>query len=170
MKKKPQFLVLKILIFLCLPLWFHASTARAGLKSYITPIKVSMDSTRSIEPKQYTPLSFIRAVSLRNSAKAAGSNVSTLKGDFPSDFVKSSDLDSLMNLIDSSTPCKCSLSPLSSFIPTNESAEAGGYAIIFINSFRLNKPVRLGLWRCPVVNKDEADEIRRWWSEYKRTR
>lgn len=59
-----------------------------------------------------------------------------------------------------------SLHTLSSYIPTGF-AEKGGYAGIFINSFKERKRVDLGLYSCPKVNEDLNEELRNWWNERK---
>ena len=130
-------------------------------------VKVEKDSSSLLTPKQFTPLSFIKALTTPNEVKRHSINVTTMADAFPNDWVKSSDLDSLMALIGSTTKCNCFLNPLSSYIPTNENADIGGYAIIFINSFRQKTRINLGLYKCPKTDKESVDEIMKWWRDFK---
>jgi hypothetical protein len=93
-----------------------------------------------------------------------------MHNNFPDDWVKKSDIDTLIQLIESTQKCDCYLSPLSSTIPTNVCANVGGYAIIFINSFRLKKKVDLGLYSCPKTDKKSVQEIKTWWKNYKESK
>jgi hypothetical protein len=90
--------------------------------------------------------------------------------DFPVEWVKESDIDTLIRLVTSTKKCNCFVNPLSSYIPTNQNADIGGYAIIFINSFREKSKVSLGLYSCPKTNKKSVEEINKWWTKYKLTK
>jgi len=130
-------------------------------------VKVERGSSSLLTPKQFTPLSFIKALTIANEVERHSINVTTMADSFPNDWVKASDLDSLMALIGSTTKCNCFLNPLSSYIPTNENADIGGYAIIFINSFRQKTRISLGLYKCPKTDKESVDEILEWWRGFK---
>ena len=131
-------------------------------------VKVKKGSSFYLNPREFTPLSFINAVTIPDETKNHSINVTTMT-EFPEDWVKSSDLDSLITLIGSTTKCNCSKSPLSSHIPTNMNADIGGYAIIFINSFRQKKRISLGLYNCPKTQKESVEEIMKWWTDFKAT-
>ncbi|WP_245681393.1 hypothetical protein [Arcticibacter eurypsychrophilus] len=126
---------------------------------------IKKDSSFLLIPKQFTPLSFIKALTITNEVKHYTIHVTTMTDDFPDDWVKYSDLDSLMDLIGSTRKCNCFLNPLSSNIPTSDNADVGGYAIIFINSFRQKKRVSLGLYNCAKTNKESVDDILKWWKD-----
>ena len=132
--------------------------------------KVKKDSLQWLTPKQFTPLSFIKAFTMPTGEKITSINVTTMLNDFPLNWVKSSDLDSLVTLIGSTTKCNCFLSPLSSYVPAEEIADVGGYAIIFINSFRQKNRIDFGLYNCPKTNKESAEEIIKWREEVKPTK
>ncbi|UPT69342.1 MAG: hypothetical protein M0D53_01920 [Flavobacterium sp. JAD_PAG50586_2] len=111
---------------------------------------------------EYTPLSFIKAAQNRNPL-----NLFETQNDFPKDWVKIVDIDSLVSIIDSKEKCNCYFNPFSSYIP-NDSAQVGGFAIEFIKAFKENKKVNLGLYSCPKLNEKEAEELKVWWENQKK--
>lgn len=127
------------------------------------------DTVRFRSPKELTPLSLLKAV-VREYHKDSLINVITMVDEFPVDWVNVSDVDTLVSLITSTQKCCCLLNPFSSYIPTNKHAEIGGYAIIFINSFRQKSKINLGLYLCPYTDQDSVAEIKKWWTEYKQTK
>ena len=110
---------------------------------------------------EYSPVSFIEELKKENEL-----NVTTIESDFPKNWVKSEDLDSLISLVESKEKCNCYLNPLSSNIP-RDSAEVGGFAVEFIKAFKENRKLDLGLYNCPKVNEKEAEELKSWWKEYR---
>jgi hypothetical protein len=132
----------------------------------VDSLQQNSDSVHWLTPRQFSPISFLHAVIKKNSMDSF-LNVITMVDEFPVNWVKLSDADTLVTLIRSTKKCNCFLNPLSSFIPTDQNADIGGYAIIFLNSFRQQTKVRLGLYSCPQTNKKSADEIMKWWTKYK---
>lgn len=119
-------------------------------------------------PEDYDPISFINEVSLTlKPEKDTTRTGMTMIGDFPADWVKEEDIDSLIKLIDSSEECGCFLNALSSHIPTDDYAEKGGYAGIFIQAYKENRKVDLGLYACPKVDEKLNTELINWWKERK---
>jgi hypothetical protein len=133
----------------------------------IDTLQYNSDTFHWLTPKEFTPSSFLNAVIDKND-KDTIINVITMEDDFPVDWVKHSDIDTLVKLITSTKKCKCFLNPLSSYIPTNKNADIGGYAIIFINSFRQKSKINLGLYSCPTTDQKSVEEITKWWTEYKK--
>lgn len=117
------------------------------------------DSISWLTPSQFTPISFLNAV-------VNGKFPITMIDEFPIDWVKESDIDTLMTLINSTRKCSCFLNPYSSYIPINDNADIGGYAIIFINSFRQKHKINLGLYSCPKTDKKSVEEITKWWNNH----
>jgi len=115
-----------------------------------------------LNPKNMTPLSFIETV--RKKTNAGDLNVITMFDDFPDNWIKREDIDSLIKLVKSEEKCYCFLNPLSSFIPS-DSATVGGYAIQLITAYRMGERVNFGLYSCPKTNEFEADNIIKWWTE-----
>ncbi len=132
-------------------------------------IQKNSDTVHWLTPKEFTPLSFLNAV-IKQNDKDTIIQVMTMVDEFPVDWVKQSDIDTLVTLISSTKKCNCFLNPLSSYIPFNENADIGGYAIIFINSFRQKRKINLGLYSCPETEKKSVNEINKWWYEYKQTK
>lgn len=122
-----------------------------------------------LTPHEITPISFLNSVVLQND-KDTFINVITLVDEFPVDWVKPSDLDSLISLIASTKKCNCIINPLSSYIPTNMNADIGGYALLFINSFRQKSKIDFGQYSCPKTDEQSVEAINKWWIEYKQTR
>lgn len=85
---------------------------------------------------------------------------------FPIDWVKRTDIDTLMALIQSTEKCTCFLNPLSSYIP-DDYAEVGGFARLFVQSYKEDQRLDLGLYSCPKVDKTENEELIQWWNKEK---
>ncbi len=120
------------------------------------------------KPEDYDPISFINAVS--NNIKKGNSTFRigmTMINEFPIDWVKKEHIEPLFQLLESEEVCGCYLNPLSSFIPSDDFAEKGGYAGIFIQSFLENKKVELGLYSCPKVDKKLNKKLKKWLKENK---
>ena len=117
-----------------------------------------------LNPKNMTPLSFIET--MRRKTNTGGLNIITMLDDFPDNWIKREDVDSLINLVKSEEKCYCFLNPLSSFIPS-DSATVGGYVIQLITAYQQEKRVTFGLYSCPKTNEFEADNIIKWWAEQK---
>lgn len=120
------------------------------------------------KPEDYTPKSFIEFVSQSVETDSTRSNLGmSMTNEFPADWIKEEDLEDLFKLLDSKEKCGCFLNPLSSYIPTGN-AEKGGYAGIFIKSFKERNKVDFGLYSCPKVNESLNEELRNWWNERKK--
>lgn len=109
---------------------------------------------------EYSPIGFIEELKKENTF-----NVLSIKDDLSKNWIRSTDLDSLISLVESKEKCSCYLNPLSSYIP-KDSAEVGGFAIEFLKAFKENRKVNLGLYSCPKVDKREALELKLWLKNY----
>lgn len=117
------------------------------------------------KPEDYTPLSFIKIVSQSMEIDSSKSKFGmSMINEFPNDWVKEEHLDELIELLDSKEECGCFMNPLSSGLPTG-SAEKGGYAGIFLKSFKDKEKVDLGLYSCPKVDETLNRELKNWWDE-----
>jgi hypothetical protein len=92
-------------------------------------------------------------------------NAFIIANQFPKNWVKLDDVKKLILLIESKEKCKCLVDPLSSYIP-KQNADIGGYAILFINSFKNKSKIDIGLYSCPETNKNDIEEIQKWWKNY----
>lgn len=127
---------------------------------------------------QFTPISFIKYFS-RNQGNNSVLNVTVNKGtdtvlnvitmidNFPENWVKETDIDTLISILSSKERCSCFLNPLSSKIPTDDYAETGGYAAVFIQSFMKNQKIELGLYACPKTDEILNSELINWWTAEK---
>lgn len=120
------------------------------------------------QPKDYSPISFLEHV-LIDDDKNEDMQYAMMMDDFPIGWVKDSDIDTLMTFIDSEDKCYCFVSPLSSYLPIAEKANLGGYAIIFINSFRRGEKVSMGLHNCPQTDSAISEDIKQWWRQSKKS-
>jgi hypothetical protein len=93
-------------------------------------------------------------------------NFITISNNFPKNWVTKKDVDSLMKLISSKDKCKCVVNPLSSYLPTHDSANLGGYAILLVKSFKEKKKVDIGLHSCPITSNKDVAELKEWWNNF----
>ena len=118
-------------------------------------------------PSDFTPLTFIKTFSTYNNSYP-WDNYITISGiEFPDDWVKRADIDTLLTLIESTQKCKCVVSVLSSNIPDDNATNIGGYAIKFINSYRNKSKYKFGTYDCPKTDAKSVEEINRWWAKYR---
>lgn len=119
------------------------------------------------KPENYTPLSFIKFVSQSIDNDSSKSYLGmSMTNEFPEGWVKEEHLEDLFELLDSKEECGCFLNPLSSYIPTGK-AEIGGYARIFLKSFKDEEKVDLGLYSCPKVAQNINEELKEWLNKRK---
>ncbi len=115
-------------------------------------------------PENYDPISFINMTSLTIKTEKDTFLIGmTMIGEFPNNWVKKEHIASLIKLLGSKEKCGCFLNPLSSYIPTDDYAEKGGYAGVFVKAFKENKKVNLGLYSCPKVDEKLNIELINWW-------
>lgn len=120
------------------------------------------------KPEDYTPISFIKHYSTSTETDSTKSALGvSMSNVFPVDWVKEEHLEGLFLLLDSYEKCDCFFNPLSSCTPTR-GAEKGGFARIFIKSFKNKEKIDLGLYSCPKVNENLNKELRNWWKARKK--
>ena len=91
-------------------------------------------------------------------------NIVTMNGEFPKDWVKSSDVGYLISIMDSKEKCCGYMNVFSSFI-SSEDAEVGGFAIIFLNSYISKTKINLGLNSNPKVDLASIKKIETWYQK-----
>lgn len=116
-----------------------------------------------LTPKYMTPLEFIETMKVK-STNSNNINVVTMVDSFANNWLTKKDIDTLIKLVNSKDKCNCFLNPLSSYIPTNDSGEVGGYATWLIKAYKEKRKVSFGLNACPKVDKAEADKLIKWWT------
>lgn len=114
-------------------------------------------------PSDYSPIEFINTVS----QKLIIDNKETLPGismieKFPKGWVKFEHIETLMSLIDNKDSCGCYLNPMSSYLPTGY-GQKGGFAALFIESYKNNEELNLGLYLCPKIDENLNAELKTWW-------
>ena len=115
-----------------------------------------------VNPQNFKPLDFLYLVK----GEIPNLNLITISNNFPDNWVRKNDIDSLMKLISSKQKCKCVVNPFSSYLPTNELSDLGGYAIFLIKSFKEQKKVNIGLHLCPKTSQTEVDILKKWWLNF----
>jgi hypothetical protein len=159
--------VLIILITAFLSCEQNGSTNSTDLKSKISQKKARDTLANKVvywlTPKNMTPLSFIQ-IMRKQETIADTIGVIVMKDSFPENWLKREDIDSLVKLVKSTDKCNCFLEPMSSYIPFNDSANVGGYAIKLIEAYKQQRKVSFGLYSCPKTNEKDADKLIRWWS------
>jgi len=114
-------------------------------------------------PKQFLEEFII--INSENSTKIATSYITFLIN-FPNNWIKEDDLGYLFSIIDSKVLCKTITSPLNSNIPSIP-VYLGGYAQLFLTSYKENKRITYGLYLSPPKNKITSDELKKWWTKNK---
>lgn len=142
--------------------WTYSISDTTLIKSFWKPTYSFPNS------KNYNPISFIKEASKTLKTEKDTLRIGmTMIDEFPIDWVKKEHIEPLFSLLESKEVCGCFLNPLSSYIPTDDFAEKGGYAGIFIKSFMENKKVNLGLYSCPKVDEELNEKLKKWWKENK---
>jgi hypothetical protein len=119
------------------------------------------DSVRTLYTKDLNVKSFFKLFTEKY-VENKKLNLITLSGDFPEKWVKDEDVEYLISLIKSKKKC-CSYINIYSSMITNEEAEVGGFAIIFLNSYIENKQINLGLVYSPKTDTKSIEIIESWY-------
>jgi hypothetical protein len=121
-------------------------------------------------PRNLTPISFInifcKGSRFKNNKCDTLFSTLNIFGDFPENWIKESDIDSLFKIINSKQKCSCMLNPIVEYsfkIPDDTCAEKGGFASQFIKTYRDKKQYRFGLFSCPRVDINLNLELTNWW-------
>ncbi|MDD5571738.1 MAG: hypothetical protein PHD97_11380 [Bacteroidales bacterium] len=165
MRKLFNFFIIFLLITFC------SFGQKDTLQKKIDSISLTNKNTNTIfyEPTKKSPFVFLDSVIQYENGGRLFDNVVILMHDFPLDWVKRGDIDSLIQILKSKRKCKCFFNIVFSGVPEdNDFAELGGYAIEFINSYRQKRKVDFGLYSCPKTDNNEINEILDWWNNYKK--
>ncbi len=114
----------------------------------------STDMVRTVRLDLLGPVEFIEVMV---EAKEY-SDYKTISGDFPDGWIQESHVSELLALLGSTEPSACYVNVLSSFLPS-DSAEAGGFARLFLEAYLAESAVDLGLYSCPLVDAERNEEI-----------
>lgn len=89
-------------------------------------------------------------------------NFVTLAGDFPENWVKPNDIGYLISIMRSKEKC-CGYMNIFSSTISNQEAEIGGFAIIFLNSYISKTKINLGLNCNPKTDIKSIKKIEKWY-------
>ncbi|GAA3750897.1 hypothetical protein GCM10022422_39730 [Flavobacterium ginsengisoli] len=119
---------------------------------------------KNLSPKDLNPESFITLFKEKYNKKSQ-LNFVTLLGEFPENWVKQKDIPYLISIMNSKEKCCGYMNFFSSTI-SNEDAEVGGFAIIFLNSYISKTKINLGLNSNPKTDKESINKIEDWYQKY----
>lgn len=139
-----------------------------NISSKKTAEKIVLDTTSILEIKNLGPKEFIETCE-KNYNKNAKLNFVTFSGDFEENWVKKNDLEYLISKINSKQKCCGYMNIFSSFISA-ENAEVGGFALIFLKSFKEKSVINLGLNSNPKYEKTDSENIITWYENYKKNK
>ncbi|OXA77530.1 hypothetical protein SAMN05444397_102594 [Flavobacterium aquidurense] len=117
---------------------------------------------KTLSPKDLDPKSFITLFTERYNKRLT--NFVTLGGEFPENWVKPNDIQYLISIMHSKQKCCGYMNIFSSYI-SNDNAEVGGFAIIFLNSYISQTKINLGLNCNPKTDPDSIKQIEMWYQE-----
>ena len=117
---------------------------------------------KNLSPKDLDPESFITLFSERYNKGLT--NFVTLSGEFPENWVKANDIQYLISIMHSKQKCCGYMNIFSSHI-SNDNAEVGGFAIIFLNSYISQTKIKLGLNCNPKVDLALIKKNETWYQK-----
>ena len=128
--------------------------------------KILSDTTSILRIKNLRPKEFIE-ICEKNYKENSKLNFVTFSGDFEENWVTKNDLEYLISVINSKQKCCGYMNVFSSFI-CSENAEVGGFAVIFLKSFKEKSIINLGLNSNPKFDKTESEKILTWYENYEK--
>jgi hypothetical protein len=87
-----------------------------------------------------------------------------LGGEFPENWVKPNDIQYLISIMYSKEKC-CGYMNIYSSTISDENAEVGGFAMIFLNSYISKTKINLGLNSNPKVDSASIKKIENWYQK-----
>ena len=148
------------LIFCYATLVSLSCTEKSKKNEYNSP-KFSLNTNNKNDIKDLNAKSFID-LCLKNYKENNNFNLLVFSGDFPQNWVKKEDIVYLIHIIDSKQKCCGYMNVFSSHINLDY-AEVGGFAILFIKSYKENKQLNFGLNSNPKVDEKEIEIILNWY-------
>ena len=159
--KKQMFYIVTLSSIILFLTGFSIKNIEAKNSLIIQKKENSKDYSTFIEIKDLDPKKFIELF-IKNYDPKKKLNFVTISGDFPKDWVKKKDLEYLIGKINSEQKCCGYMNVFSSFI-SSENAEVGGFAIIFLKSYKENKKINLGLNSNTKIDKREIEILMNWY-------
>jgi hypothetical protein len=95
----------------------------------------------------------------------------TTFGNIGDKWITDSDIENLINLIDSEDPTYCIIQMMSSNLPTpTDYSTLGGQIMDILDAYRLKKQYPYFLSSCSKNDEKRKTEILNWWNDYKKSR
>ena len=163
MKKQIVYFILSFTILLLFS--FTEKTNKSERNIKINKTEFLSDSINEIYIKDLDAKKFIE-LCVKNYDEKKNLNFVVFSGDFPENWVKKQDLEYLISKINSEQKCCGYMNIYSSWI-TAETAEVGGFATLFLKSYKEKKQINLGLNSNPKVDRKEAETIINWYKNQK---
>lgn len=152
----------KIVLFIIVVLIISFSGYIIYIKTNKTGrLEIQKEDARILSPKDLNPKSFITLFKKKYN-KDSKLNFITMNGDFPENWVKPEDVQYLISIMNSKEKCCGFMHFYSSFI-SDDNAEVGGFAIIFLNSYISKTKINLGLNSNPKTDADSIKKIETWY-------
>ena len=117
---------------------------------------------KTLSPNDLDPKSFITLFVEKYNKGLI--NFVTLSGEFLEDWVKPNDVQYLISIMHSKEKC-CGYMNMYSSTISEENAEVGGFAIIFLNSYISQTKINLGLNSNPKVDPASIKKIETWYQK-----
>ena len=114
-----------------------------------------------------TVLNFVKTLPIKKEPNPKTIYIITIGIEAKVGWIKDSDIDSLINLVDSKEPAYCLMKAISSHLPVNESSTVGGHVMNIIDAFRYQKEYPYVLTDCPKNDEQRKMEILNWYEEFK---
>ena len=114
-----------------------------------------------------TVLDFVRTLPIKKEPNPKTIYIITIGIEAKVGWIKDSDIDSLIILIDSKEPAYCLMKAISSYLPVNESSTVGGHVMNIIDAFRYQKEYPYVLTDCPKNDEQRKIDILNWYEEFK---
>ena len=132
------------------------------LSNILTYGQVNYDSIHSFDFNKKTVLDYVKILPIKDTNEMKSHIIITL-GIAGYGWIKDSDLDTLIKLIDSKDKANCVVQAISSSMPTNEESTLGGQIMNLIDAYRFKKEYPYFLTDCSKNDEKRKYEILKWW-------
>jgi hypothetical protein len=120
-----------------------------------------------VDLNKTTVLDFVRTLPIRTEPKPKTIYIITIGIEAKVGWIKDTDIDSLIVLIDSKEPAYCLMKMISSHLPVNESSTVGGHVMNILDAYRYQKEYPYILTDCPKNDEQRKTDILNWYEEFK---
>ena len=150
-----------ITVIFCFAIFFVLSSSQKSKIISRNSVGFKSDSNNINYVKDLNAKKFI-ALCVKKYNESERLNFIVFGDDFPENWVKKQDVEYLIRNLNSKQKCCGYMNVFSSYI-SSDSAEVGGFAILFIKSYIEKKTLNLGLNSNPKVDEKEVENIMKWY-------